>query len=647
MSVVTRDQIDLLNFIDVQQAVRYTAGIVGENYGPDLRFDFLTLRGFTPTQYIDGVQAPLTTTISNVGADLYGFESLEILKGPSAVLYGASPPGGIYNLTSRRASNEFGGELGVKYGEHDYKQVEGTITGPLANGLDARLTGLYRDRDSQVDGVHARRAFVAPTLTWQPRDGTRITALGYYQHDRVDGDTNGFLPIFGVQQPNPLGEVPRSTNLGEPDYNFYERNQFGVGYELKQEIGDRVDFVSNAKWFRYKELQHVIYGAGLLDGNFDGVPDDYRTVNRFNFPYRERVNEFAVDNRLAARLDSGPIEHRLLAGIDYRNTRNDAQFGFASATPIDLFNPVYSSGPITTPAFFPYVEQRVKQTGVYAQEQAKIGGLVLTAAGRYDWVRTDNAIAATSDEDHKFTYRVGANYVLDNGIAPYVSYATSFQPIVGVDPSGNSFAPSSGKQLEAGVKYDARSLLPDVRLFATGSVFRIVQDNVVINAGSQINTSIQAKRAVVKGVELEAVARIRNQLTINASYTYTDSEITRTAAGGPPVGAELPTTPKNKASLLVDYTLQRGTLGGLGFGAGVRYVGSSPGSILGPFNSVVYRNDASTLFDALIHYDLPDWRFAVNGSNVLDKKYVGRCASATNCIYGQARQVIASVTRKF
>src|SRR5690606_10772369 len=81
ISVVTRDQIDLLGFIDVQQAIRYTSGIVGENYGPDLRYDFLTLRGFTPKQYIDGLQAPISTTIFNVGADLYGFQEVDVLKG--------------------------------------------------------------------------------------------------------------------------------------------------------------------------------------------------------------------------------------------------------------------------------------------------------------------------------------------------------------------------------------------------------------------------------------------------------------------------------------------------------------------------------------------------------------------------------------
>ena len=142
ISVITRDQIDLLNFIDGQQAVRYTSGVQGENYGPDLRFDFVSVRGFTPKQYIDGLAAPITTTIYSVGLDLYAFDSMDILKGPASVLYGSAPPGGIYNQTTRRASSAFGGELAAQYGTTDYKQVAGTITGAISDNASARFTGL-------------------------------------------------------------------------------------------------------------------------------------------------------------------------------------------------------------------------------------------------------------------------------------------------------------------------------------------------------------------------------------------------------------------------------------------------------------------------------------------------------------------------
>ncbi|MDB5466601.1 MAG: TonB-dependent siderophore receptor, partial [Phenylobacterium sp.] len=98
ISVVTRDQMDLLNLQNLQQVVRYTSGVVGENFGSDERYDWLTLRGFNPVEYIDGLQAPVGS-VSNVGLDLWGAQSVEILKGPSGVLYGQTPPGGLVNIT--------------------------------------------------------------------------------------------------------------------------------------------------------------------------------------------------------------------------------------------------------------------------------------------------------------------------------------------------------------------------------------------------------------------------------------------------------------------------------------------------------------------------------------------------------------------
>ena len=113
------------------------------------------------------------------------------------------------------------------------------------------------------------------------------------------------------------------------------------------------------------------------------------------------------------------------------------------------------------------------------------------------------------------------------------------------------------------------------------------------------------------------------------------------------IGKPLPVTPKHKFSLLVDYTIQRGSLGGLGFGLGGRYVSSSAGSLPGFYNPVVLYSDNPWLFDAIIHYDTPGWRLAINGSNIFDKRYVARCASFSNCNFGASRQIIGTVTKKF
>jgi len=640
VSVISRDQIDLLNFVDVQQAVRYTAGVAGENYGPDLRFDFLRVRGFVPIQYIDGLQAPVSDTIDNVGIDLYGFEAIDILKGSASTLYGSTPPGGIYNLTSRRPSTRAGGEIQIKYGTDDFKQIAGTVTGELTNGISARLTGLYRDRDGQTDYVTARRAYIAPAVTFEIGSDTKLTALGYYQWDRVEGDTNGFLPANGVLFDNPVGKVRRGINLGEPDYNFYRREQWGVGYELTHRFSSALRFTQNLRWTDYSEYQQIIYASGLAADN--------RTVLRSNFPFADDTQQFAVDNRFDGNFSTGDIEHRVLVGFDYRNYREQSSFAFAGATSIDLFNPVYSSAPIAVPAFFPFTDVRLKQYGVYAQDQIKIGGFILTLSGRQDWTKVANyrTTPTTETNQDKFTWRAGATYVTDAGIAPYVSYSTSFLTNVGSTFAGARFKPSSGKQWEAGVKYDARGLGEDVKLFATAALFHIAQDNPLLTDPNNVFFDVQTGRVVSKGIEIEAVARFKEKLSVNASYSLTDAKITRSDFA-PEVGARLEATPRHKASLFVDYTQDTGGLAGFGGGAGVRYLSSSPGVVPSTIPAILYTSPAVTLFDAALHYDIPGWRLAVNGSNIFDKRYAGRCTGPTGCFFAQSRQIIATATKRF
>ena len=125
---ISRDMIDLLNWTSLNESVRYSAGATGEAFGPDERYDWLQIRGFDPVQFIDGVQAPIGS-VNNTGTDLYGSESVEVLKGPAAVLYGQSPPGGIVNMVSRRPQDGRGGELEVQGGEYNMWQVAGDLTG--------------------------------------------------------------------------------------------------------------------------------------------------------------------------------------------------------------------------------------------------------------------------------------------------------------------------------------------------------------------------------------------------------------------------------------------------------------------------------------------------------------------------------------
>ena len=652
VSVITRDQIDLLNFTDAQQAVRYAAGTYGESYGPDLRYDFLTVRGFTPKQYIDGLAAPISTTIYSVGLDLYAFQSFDVLKGPASVLYGNAPPGGIYDEISRRASFQPGGEFGVKYGTNQYKEAFGTVTGPFGDQFAARFTGLYLDRDAERDFVGAKRALLAPTFTWRIGPSTTLTGLFYYQYDEVRGDTNGFLPVYGTLLPNPIGKVSPSVNLGDPG-NLYKRNQYSLGWDFAHGFSDAVSFHSNLKWGRYHERSPTeVYGGGGLTNTTDPtMPSYYRTVQQYNFSYAEDVDSFATDNRFDINFASGSVKHKMIVGVDYRKVANLANFGFVVANTIDLFIPVYQPLANPTPGYpIPFNNENLKQTGTYVQDQMQFDDLYFILGGRYDSVKIDNNLAApaTHTDQHKFTYRAGLNYLMPSGVAPYVSFATSFEPVLGTDSvTGAEFKPSAGRQIETGVKFDGRELGKGVRLFATAALFKITQSNVVSTLASITPVfGTQSGEVEVKGGEIEFVARFHDQLSLNGSYSYNESEVLQSSTPAE-TGSPLPTTPKNKVSVFADYTLQRGPLGGFGVGFGGRYNSTNAGSLPGPFNPVVYYGQAATLFDAIVHYDTPEWRVAFNGSNIFDKVYTARCSGSAGCTYGAGRQLIGTVTRKF
>ena len=643
VSVVSRDMIDLLNWTSLNESVRYSAGATGEAFGPDERYDWLQVRGFDPVQFIDGVQAPIGS-VNNTGTDLYGSESVEVLKGPASVLYGQAPPGGIVNMVSRRPQDEFGGELEAQAGEYNMWQIAGDVTGPLTDTVSGRITALYRDRETQVDFLQSKRLFISPAITFHIGDATELTLLANYQKDNLDNQSTGFLPIYGTALPNPLGKVPVGRNLGETGVNFFNRKQWSAGWDFSHEFNENFTIQQNFKYFDVNVDSRAVFGAGLHDADFNGTPDDFRTVDRFDFPFNERIESLSVDTRAQFKLMSGAVEHAILVGVDYRDYDGFSEFGFAAVPSIDLFDPVYDA--VIPPAFFfpPFIDETRKQLGVYAQEQMKVGGFVVTLNGRHDDVKR-NPAAGSSHDDKKFSYRAGVNYVFENGFAPYAQVARSFQPVVGATfgtdgTDGTPFEPTTGDQVEAGIKYDGRTLGDDVRVFGSLAGYKITQKNIATPDPAHVGFSVQEGEAEVKGVELEIAARIRERMTFNLAFTSIDTEITKSNAGD--LGNELPAVPDLLISALADYTFQQGPLAGLGFGLGLRHRGHLFGDGANAFES-----DSVTMYDAILHYDTRNWRVAVNASNFTDKIFVDRCSSTANCFYGTRRLITGSITRKF
>ncbi|WP_394538900.1 TonB-dependent siderophore receptor [Lysobacter enzymogenes] len=633
VSVITAQQMRDRGIQGIEEAVWYTAGAQGGGYGQDTRSDWLLVRGFSPARYMDGLTLTDGVWTGGTRIEPYGLERLDVLKGPSSVAYGAMPPGGLVNMVSKRPTDEVLREVEVTLGNYDLRQAAFDFGGPLsADGVwSYRLTGLARNSDNIVDYVKDDRYFFAPALSWKPSEDTELTVLARWQKaDTAQG--GGFLPAAGTVLPNPHGKIPRERYTGEPGWNDYVKTMRSLGYEFRHRFSDAVTFRQN---LRYGKVD-VDHDAGV--GAF-GLQDDLRTLTRYYFPLEEESKSFAVDNNVEWKFGTGAWDHTLLAGIDYRRLESDYRSAFAfGAPPLDIFNPVYGA-PIVKPAYTSRQDKVQQQLGVYVQDQIRIDRWVITAAGRQDRVRTrtDQLLATPAtrerQSDSKFSGRLGVNYLFDSGWAPYLAWSQSFEPTVGVDFFGRSFRPTTGEQIEAGLKFQPAS----GRALLTLAAYEIKQKNTLTVDPAHTLFSIQQGETRVRGAELEGRWNFANGLSVYGAYTYTDSQVTKTNDAGA-LGKQIALQPRNVASLGADYSIGYGALSGLGFGAGVRYTGDHYGDTYNQWKTPSY-----TLFDASVRYDLDAWRFQLNASNLSDKEYVAVCNSATWCYYGYPRTVTASV----
>jgi iron complex outermembrane receptor protein len=643
ISVIPRDQIDARQAQTLGEALRYTPGVRGENYGTDSRTDWFQIRGFNAQDngiFLNGLR--YNTGYAGSMFETYGLERYEVLRGPTSVLYGQIAPGGLVNMVQRRPTEQQTGEVRLTAGSYGRLQGQGYTSGPLSSDGTWMygFTGLVRDADTAVDEVKDNRIFLAPTLTWRPTDGTSLTLLGYYQRDRTSG--NQFLPYEGTVTETPFGRISRRRFTGEESFDRFNREQYGVGYELSHRFNNVWSVQQNLRYGHTDIKWDQVYGGGLLA--------DQRSLSRFAYTANIAVDTFQVDNQVKAEFATGPVSHTLLGGFDYSqvNYRN-AQY-FANAAPLDLFAPVYGSPvpALTTP--YDNVRQVNTQYGLYLQDQMRWGNLVLLGGIRQDWAYSDiddrDAGGVHSyQNDQAFTWRVGALYLADNGLAPYVSYARSFQPQIGTDTQGvaRGWSPLKGEQYEVGIKFQPK----EMRSFLQVAAFHLTQQNTLTPDPENVFQQVAVGEVRVRGVEVEAVAELGSGVSLTGSYTYLDPEITEstTAAelGRRPAGVA-----KNNAGLYAEYSFVNaaGPLSGLTVGAGLRYLGNT--SAVNTGGAVV---PSVTLFDAGIRYDLSRLSESMKGlvlnvtaSNLGDTRYVSRCSGTTGCFYGNRLNVLGSVS---
>lgn len=640
INVVTAQQIEMTGATDVNTALRYVPGF--SSYGSDNRSDwYAALRGFTPTAYVNGLQVPNTLNLASWRVDPYMIDSITVLRGPTSVLYGAGDPGAIVDVKTKLADGERVREAGVEIGNYARKQFMIDVGDKLdPDGKYAyRFVGVARDGNAVTGPNNDQRVALAPSFRWRPNADTSLTLSATYLQDWGDISSN-FLPAAGTVLPNPNGQITKDIYEGDGNFNYYRKKQWSLGYQFEHNLNSMWTFRQNTRWMHLSLDNGSVWGAGFAD-------ETLTEVNRWAGVFQMNYSRFDIDNNLEGRFATGPLQHTLLLGFQYnRQTATDSEW-LAAAPTLNLYNPVYT--PVTTAVFSnPDTTYRtntyttMNTFGLYAQDQIKWNRWTLTLGGREDWVnmRMDDRAAGTQSKADvsAFTGRVGLTYQAGYGLSPYISYSTSFNPIIGVSLlDGGVPKPTRGRQIEAGLRWQP----PGKNLMLNAAIYQINQTNGVTPAlptqDPSGTKSVQTGEVRARGIELSATGKVTPNLSLIASYAYQDVKVVQAndaTLNNWPV--DIP-RPRQMASLWADWTWHTGPLAGFGLGGGVRYQSASAGAADNSLTVSSY-----TLIDAAVHYDVRNWRFAVNATNLFNRHYISGCQSTSVCMFGNDRTVIAT-----
>ena len=569
--------------------------------------DQLSIRGFATFEiFRDGFRDPAAGGIFETS----NIERFEVLKGPASVLYGNTEPGGIINLVTEQPLSFPNYEFDLQAGSYGFLRPTLDLSGPLTESGDLRYrvnlayerSDTFRDFDQTVS-----RRFIAPVIAWDISDNTSLTVDFSYLEDKRPFD-RGFIAIG-----RDIVDVPFDRIFGEPD-DFREIEEITFGYRLEHELSDNWS-IRNA--FRLVSAEKLDFRAEPLE-----LDEDTGILTR-NFRSNDDTSEsYAFQTQLEGQFATGSIEHNLLLGIDldrttFAGTQSRAPDGL---TPdINIFDPVYKQ--VTPPTFDQLTNVvrdsvfRTDSLGIFAQNQIDLtDNFKLLLAGRWDFVeqRSDDNIGDDSIQSpDAFSPSIGLLYRPIEPLAIYANYARSFQPNSSVAADGSFLEPERGAQYEIGL----RGELFDGSLIANLATYTITKTNLATTDPDNPDFSIPISEQRSRGIELDIAGEILPGWNVIASYGYIDAEYTEEFSGLDP-GSRVQNIPDNTFSLWTTYEIQTGSLQGLGFGAGVFYVGERAGDFEDTFDLPSYWRTDATVF-----YSRDNWRAGLNVQNLFDERY--------------------------
>ncbi|WP_249340744.1 TonB-dependent siderophore receptor [Sphingomonas sp. 2SG] len=572
-------------------------------------------------------------------------QSVEVLKGPSSLLYGIMDPGGVINIVSRKPLLATSGSVALTGSSYAAGraglQATVDLTGPIAGALAGRIVLDHQDEDYwRVFGTR-RDTLVAPSLGWY---GATTQAVLWYEYRRFSYPFDRGIAL-DPRTLTPLA-IPRRRRLDDPVNRMWGDSHL-VQLAVDHQLGDG--------WAAHlaASFNSESYDAGQL--RVTGIDTAKATLTRSNDATRGSLGTDAYVQAYAdGRFGLFGAEHHVILGVEgeyrryYRRDliRQKVRYGF------NVLRPVYGRKPFPTAVSPTDSDQtdRLHNVSLFGQDAIHLGDRwIVTAGGRLIGFRQQAGkgrpfVTNTDLDGWSFVPQAGLVWKAADVVSLYASYTRSLKPNSTVAPLDggavitSAMPPERGRSYEVGAKLD----LPD-GITATLALYDIDKRNVLVrqfDAKTALNVYRTAGRAASRGVELDLAGQVTRTLSLIGSYAYTDARTTEDPVFA---GRSLANVARDTGSLFFAYDV--GALAGddrLRFGGGGRYVGRRPGD-----NANSFWLPAYTVVDGFVSYDttLAGRTVALqfNLKNVFDRTYYTSAVNAYGVAIGDPRRAVGTI----
>lgn len=609
VTVVPRDVVEDTGATRLQEALDYAGGVGRANNFGGQGLTTFTVRGFTTGEfYRNGF--PINRGYPNA-PDANTIERLEVLRGPASSLYGRGDPGGTFNVVTKQPQAERKTTLGAQVTDQGLYRSTLDTTGAFdeEGRVTYRLNLLGEGGDSFRDNVESERYDVAPVISWQATDDTRITLEADLMRN------NHPLDRGLTRYPNQAGNPSRDTNAwgSGSDNRLHNDNDM---------LQLRFEHALNADWTLAGGVQDL---NGTLQGNAieaNGLQADGRTLGR-NFNYRKLDwSDRDYQLNLTGHFDTFGLAHTLLTGVEYEDYHYRSIIRRSSGSTgdytVDIFNPATGQARPALTRVTTHDKENLTTWAAFVQDQVALTERFKVLAGvrveRYEH-DYDNRLPGSRDwssADTATTPRLGVIYDLTDSLALYANASKSFKPNTGASRQGDGFNPEEGKAYEVGLKWES----PDQQLSVDAAVYHIVKQNVLTLDPLDSAFSVAAGEVRSRGFDLNIAGNLTPEWRMTGGYAFVDAEVTRD--NSLKKGTRLANIPRNSFSLLNVYEFQDGAAKGLGLGAGVRYVDDRAGQT----SASTYAMKGYTVVDLISFYQLtPQVRLNLDVKNLLNEEY--------------------------